>query len=335
MSLESSYDPRHLEAAKTIFAALNAYALTPQGRFLLAQCNINGVVVRGSALAAFPDRNPIFKRSINDVDLRTYSQDPGYRIAGIPSLLKFFRHALQHTGFNFSIIARNNGKYLSEQLRARIYPRIEITATSIANPAFKTELHLSLYGAVPDVAPPLPQQDFVKAQNPYLQLAEKIRIMHATSRVKVKPTISAQKNRRVLDLLDIYQAYHVALAHAGSHAGVVTELKKIFGGPRFSQFNLRTKLSIAQHLFVNYTLYSDIKHFDETHEIKTHIGKVVARMTLSGMIEVYKPIHANTVLEVAEQMANLMPLPISRALVRLSRPKLMKGRRIKKLDRKP
>ena len=333
MSFEKAYATHHLQTAHTIFAALNRYALMPRGQFLLAKCNIQGVVIRGSALAAFPDRNPIFLRSINDVDFRTYSADPNYNIEQIPALLKFIQDAVRHTDYQLSMKARDTGRGIANRARAYLYPRIEIMVTSKTDPALTTEFHLSLSEAYPD-SPPLPppgtdwsqKRPFVMGQNPFLQLAEKIRIQHATSRVKIKPSIDAQKNRRVLDLLDTYQAYHVALAYAGSHDGVIDELKKFFSGPMNSQFNIRTKLSIAQHLLVNHRVYSDLEHFDAQHDIRGHIGTLVEYMGKHSMITIFKPemMDADQIIAISKQMADVMPLPISRALVRMRRPKLLR-----------
>ena len=340
MSFETAYAAHHLKAAQDIFAALNHHATTPGGQYQLAKCNIHGVVIRGSALAAFPDRNPIFQRSINDIDFRTLTTDPNYKIEHIPALLKFMNDAVAGSGYEISMKARDKGRSIADKARAYLYPRIEIMVTSKTDPRLKTEFHLSLYGAYPNSPPLLPlgadpaqKQPFVRAQNPYLQLAEKIRIQHATARVKIKPSINAQKNRRVLDLLDTYQAYHVALAYAGSHEGVVAELKKIFDGPMISQFNIRTHLSIVQHLLVNHQLYSDLQRFDEQHDTRAHINSLVQHMTEQGMIKIFKPelMNPDQIMDIPKKMADVMPLPISRTLVRLARPKIL--RRLRRKNR--
>jgi hypothetical protein len=181
--------------------------------------------------------------------------------------------------------------------------------------------HLHLGMQKPDFPPP-PQPDFIKTQDPYFRLAEKIRALHNTTRVIYNETVRNQKIRRALDMLDTYQAYHIALADAGSHEAVVAGLNKVFRGAPFSQFNSRTKLSIIQHNWRQGFLYADLAHFDGLENLQAFLPELMAEMQGKGMFMPRIPIDASDVYATAHQMMDIMPLRLSRSLVALRRPRI-------------
>lgn len=319
MSLETEYNPEKALIARDLFGAMNALATTPRGQWLLAQANLYGLVARGSAGGLLAGQSPLFIRSICDIDLRVYSSNSGYHNDSITSILRFVSLAAKHVGLKLNVTGRKDtGSRLRHRALRHFFPRLDIRIEEQGSGRFIMGMQISLINAPP---PPLDQTDFIKAEHPLLRLAEKIRTLHNTSRtLGISTGIDDQKIRRGLDLLDTYQCYHVALNALGSHKAVVDGLKEIYGASMFSHFNRRTTFSILNQNLQKGFFYSDVRDFDDAVDMRKYLPQLVQRMERGGMITVYEPLNASVVLATAYDLMEVMPLPVSKALLKIGRP---------------
>ena len=339
MDFDTQYHPAKVVIAREFFKALNRCAIDPQGGWLLSQCDIEGLVVRGSADCLLPGRAPFYTRSINDIDLRTFSSKSKYRQNDIGALIRFMRVAAEDAGFKFEHkMRRASGSFLRRAAHDFFFPRIDILITaptggnlSLAILPLSIETHVQLEGAVTKFSP-INQPDFIKAENPYLRLAEKIRTLHNTYRVMQDPAIvrpsdsfgqnlMRQKVRRALDLMDAYQAHRVALdMSAGSRQHVELGIKNVFSDPFYSQFNRRTLLSIIHENWQNGLKYGGLVSFDQRESIATFMEGMVRNMESKGMLTFNQRFDYKEVVHAGHALMQLMPIPILNTLARVTRP---------------
>jgi hypothetical protein len=325
MSLEEKYDPEKIIIAQKFFQAANEYAGTINGRFLLAQCAFDGIIVRGSADALLPERSPLFIRSVGDIDLRAYSVNGPHKngvASDVQQLLLFLRNAASDAGLTLTFRAgavfgfdrEKPATNIMRTVYGRIYPKVDMDCVD-AESGRTIETHLHFSGAVPDV-PPLPQETFIKAEHPFFRLAEKIRTLHNTGRIKFAGELEDQKHRRALDLLDTHQSYHIALSHAESHDVVAQELQKIFA-PLCSQFNRRIAFTILARHWYQGILYSDLRGFDAREGMETYLKHFMNQMESSGKLVRHADIDPATVIKTTAELTDLLRLPLSRSLLTL------------------
>ncbi len=319
MSLETEYHPEKAAIARQLFDEMDALAKTRGGEWLIAQSNLHGLVVRGSADGLLPGQSPLFIRSICDIDLRVYSKHSGYHDASIMPMMRFIGRAAKNVGLRLNVVARRDaGSRLKHRALRHFFPRIDIHIEDRATGRFIMGMHISLINAPP---PPLIQTGFVKAEHPILRLAEKIRALNNTSRVLgITSGEEDQKIRRALDLLDTYQSYHIALAAMGSHQRVIDGLDEIYNGSMVSHFNRRTTMSVINQNLQQGFLYADLRRFDEATDMARYLPRLVKRMQRSGIIRVHETLNPAVVLATGYDLSGRMPLPISRTVLRLVRP---------------
>lgn len=319
MSLETEYHPEKAIIARTLFDAVNNFATTPRGEWLLTQANLYGLVVRGSADGLLPGQSPLYQRSICDIDLRVYSDHSGYHNDSIVPILRFLSLAAKSVGLKLDVVGRKDaGSRLRHRALRHFFPRIDIRIEERDTSRFIMGMHISLINAPP---PPLEQTDFIKAEHPLLRLAEKIRALHNTSRtLGISTGEEDQKIRRALDIMDTYQCYHVALNAVGSHAAVIDGLKEIYNTPFYSHFNRRTAFSIINQNLQKGFWYSDVRAFDDATNMAKFIPQLIQRMERGGMMQVYAPLNTSVILATAYDLMDVMPLPVSKAMLKLSRP---------------
>lgn len=315
MTLHTHYHPAKTDAARSLFEALNCHAQTDGGRALLAQCNIAGFTARGSANFILDGGQGIFTRTIGDLDMRVLAADTTRSIQDIPALQDFIRKACEAANFDVEFPAAHvNRTRLAKAVRGYLYPELNVTLRTTAGQSL--ELSLELNGASPDIAP-LEQPNFVKAENPYLRLAEKVGCLVSTRRVVKGADTDEQKQRRAIDLLDVYHNYHIALAHAGSKEELGRQLNAIFKGSRFSQFNRRQTINAVNQNLRRGLIHGDLERFDEAHHIEAYFPSLINGMKTKGMLTEHHAINPADVMTVGYDLCGQMRLPLSKTLMRV------------------